>query len=200
MADAIISWISGPVLRARCTGGFRLSDAILVGDRDLLGEVIRVSDEGIVAQVYEDTTGLRPGDHVTGTGEPLSIRLRPGLPGRIFDGLLRPLADMPGDTVQSGMQSEIHDHLSFDPGVARGDRVGPGHVIGTAAMSRFTENVLSPPLLSGEVVSIVAAGDYADNDTLCVLRTESGAEQTITAGHAWPVRRPRPVRRRLPPE
>lgn len=199
MADAIISWISGPVLRARCTGGFRLSDAILVGERDLLGEVIRVSEEGIVTQVYEDTTGLRPGDRVTGTGEPLSVRLRPGLPGRIFDGLLRPLADMPGDTVQSGMQANVHDQLSFDPGVARGDRVSPGQVIGTAAMSRFTEKVLSPPFLSGEVVSIVAAGVYADNDTLCVLRTESGDELSVAAGHAWPIRRPRPVKRRLPP-
>ena len=199
MADATISWISGPVLRARCTGGFRLSDAILVGDRDLLGEVIRVSDEGIVAQVYEDTTGLRPGDCVKGTGEPLSIRLRPGLPGRIFDGLLRPLADMPGDTVQSGMQAQTHDHLSFEPGVVRGDRVDAGQVIGTAAMPHFTEKVLCPPFASGEVVSIAAAGDYEDNETLCVLRTDSGDELPVTAGHAWPIRRPRPVLRRLPP-
>jgi len=199
MADAIISWISGPVLRARCKGGFRLSDAILVGDRNLLGEVIRVSDEGIVAQVYEDTTGLRPGDRVAGTGKPLSIRLRPGLPGRIFDGLLRPLADMPGDTVQAGMQADVHDRLAFEPGVARGDRVGPGHVIGTAAMSHLRENVLSPPSLSGEAVSIVAAGDYADDDTLCVLRTAAGDEVPVTAGHAWPIRRPRPAKRRLPP-
>jgi len=199
VADAIISWISGPVLRARCTGGFRLSDAILVGERDLLGEVIRVSDEGIIAQVYEDTTGLRPGDRVRGTGDPLSIRLRPGLPGRIFDGLLRPLADMPGDTIQSGMQADSHVRLTFDPGVARGDRVSAGQVIGTVAMPHFAEKVLCPPFVSGDVTSIAAAGDYDDNETLCVLRSDSGDELPVSAGHAWPIRRPRPVARRLRP-
>ena len=198
MADATISWISGPVLRARCSGGFRLSDAILVGDGDLLGEVIRVSDEEIVAQVYEDTTGLRPGDHVSGIGQPLSIRLRPGLPGRIFDGLLRPLADMPGDTIQSGMKTDVHDRFAFEPVVRPGDHVAPGQAIGNAAMSHFTERVLSPPEMSGNVVSVVAAGDYADNDALCVLRTEPGEELHVTAGNAWPIRRPRPVQRRLP--
>ena len=198
MADAVVSWISGPVLRAKCPGGFRLSDAILAGAGDLLGEVIRVSDDGIVAQVYEDTTGLRPGDPVTGIGQPLSIRLRPGLPGRIFDGLLRPLSDMPGDTIQSGMKTDAHDRFAFEPVVVPGDRVGPSQVIGNAAMSHFTEKVLSPPDASGEVVSVVDAGDYADNDTLCVLRTESGDELPVTAGNAWPIRQPRPVKRRLP--
>ena len=91
MSEATISWISGPVLRARSDGSFRVSNAVLVGEAGLLGEVIRVDTEGIVAQVYEDTTGLRPGDHVEGLGETLSIRLRPGLLGQIFDGLLRPL-------------------------------------------------------------------------------------------------------------
>ena len=91
MSDATISWLSGPVLRARTSGRFHVSDAILVGEQQLLGEVIRVDGEGIVAQVYEDTTGLRPGDEVTSRSEPLSIRLRPGLLGNIFGGLGRTL-------------------------------------------------------------------------------------------------------------
>jgi V/A-type H+-transporting ATPase subunit A len=198
MADAIISWISGPVLRARCPGGFRLSDAILVGDGKLLGEVIRVSDTGIVAQVYEDTTGLRPGDRVTGMGQPLSIRLRPGLAGRIFDGLLRPLADMPGDTIQSGMKTEAHDRLAFEPTVRAGDHVGPGQVVGTATMPNFTEKVLCPPGVSGDVISVVAAGDYLDNDPLCVLRAPRGEEVPVSAGSVWPIRQPRPTKQRLP--
>ncbi len=199
MADASISWISGPVLRARAPGGFRMSDAILVGEGNLLGEVIRVSDDGIVAQVYEDTTGLRPGDRVTGIGQPLSIRLRPGLPGRIFDGLLRPLADMAGDTIQSGMTVEARDRFAFEPAVGPGDPVGAGEVIGTAAMSHFTEKVLSPPHACGKVTSVVGAGEYADDDVLCVLRSDAGEELTVTGGDAWPIRRPRPVKRRLPP-
>jgi V/A-type H+-transporting ATPase subunit A len=198
MAEAVVSWISGPVLRARCPGGFRLSDAVLAGAGNLLGEVIRVSEDGIVAQVYEDTTGLRPGDRVTGVGQPLSIRLRPGLPGRIFDGLLRPLADMPGDTIQSGVQTDAHDRFAFEPVVNPGDRVDPSQAVGNAVMPHFTEKVLSPPDVSGEVVSVAEAGTYADNETLCVLRTESGEELPVTAGNSWPIRRPRPSKRRLP--
>ena len=95
MTEATVSWLSGPVLRAHTSGRFHVSDAILVGDDRLLGEVIRVETGGIVAQVYEDTTGLRPGDHISSSSEALSIRLRPGLLGNIFDGLLRPLAAMP---------------------------------------------------------------------------------------------------------
>jgi len=199
MADARISWISGPVLRARCEGGFRLSDAILVGDGALLGEVIRVSHDGIVAQVYEDTTGLRPGDRVTSFGGPLSIRLRPGLPGRIFDGLLRPLADMPGDTIQAGMKDAPPVRFAFEPAIAVGDALRAGQVIGTAAMAHFTEKILCPPEASGEVLSVVDAGEYADDDMLCTLRTASGDELPVGAGNAWPIRRPRPVGRRLPP-
>ena len=198
MAEATITWISGPVLRARCTGGFRLSDAILVGGGDLLGEVIRVSHEGIVAQVYEDTTGLRPGDRVIGMGGPLSIRLRPGLPGRIFDGLLRPLADMPGHTLQSGVKATAPERLAFEPTVKQGDRVGAGQVIGVAAMAHFEEKVLCPPDVSGEVVSVVDAGEYADDEALCELRATSGETVSLTAASDWPIRRPRPVTRRLP--
>jgi V/A-type H+-transporting ATPase subunit A len=112
--------------------------------------------------------------------------------------LLRPLADMPGDTIQSGMKADVHDRFAFEPAVRPGDRVKPGQVIGNAAMSHFTEKVLSPPDVSGEVVSVVDAGEYADNETLCVLRTGAGEEQPITGGNIWPIRRPRPVKRRLP--
>ena len=199
MAEATVSWISGPVLRAKSRGGFHVSDAILVGDGDLLGEVVRISDEGIVAQVYEDTTGLRPGDRVTGVGQPLSIRLRPGLPGRIFDGLLRPLADMPGDTIRAGMQAEVSERIAFEPTIRKGQRVAAGQVIGNSAMPTFAEKVVCPPDVSGEVVSVVEAGEYSDDQTLCLLRNEAGEDVPVTAGAAWPIRRPRPVNRRLPP-
>ena len=89
MADAVITWISGPVLRARTGRELRVSEAIIVGTNRLLGEVIRLDGEDIVAQIYEDTTGLRPGDEIEATGQRLSIRLRPGLLGNIFDGLLQ---------------------------------------------------------------------------------------------------------------
>ena len=92
IAEATITWISGPVLRARTRGAFHVNEAALVGHQRLLGEVIRIAGDEVVVQVYEDTTGLRPGDVLTATGSQLSVRLGPGLLGKIFEGLLRPLA------------------------------------------------------------------------------------------------------------
>ena len=199
MAEATVSWLSGPVLRAHTTGRFHVSDAILVGERQLLGEVIRVDTGGIVAQVYEDTTGLRPGDAATSSSEPLSIRLRPGLLGRIFDGLLRPLASMPGDTVQPGMREEAALQVHYRPLVKPGARVESGHVIGEFDSANIAEKHLVPPGVSGEVVSIVSESDYGDDEVLCVLRTDTGDERELSAGHNWPIRRPRPVAKRLAP-
>ena len=113
MADAVITWISGPVLRARTSREMRVAEAIVVGVDRLLGEVIRVDGDDVVAQIYEDTTGLKPGDELKATGQRLSIRLRPGLLGNIFDGLLRPLADMPGDTVLPGIREAPPQAFSF---------------------------------------------------------------------------------------
>ena len=191
MTEATISWISGPVLRARTKDAFRLSDAVVAGPDRFLGEVIRVDDESIVVQIYEDTTGLRPGDAVSGTGERLSVRLRPGLLGNIFDGLLRPLATMPGDVVQPGMREIEPDSLSFRPLVEAGANVAAGDVLGEFA------KLLVPPGTAGTVRRIVDAGEYRDDETLCVLAGADGTDIPLSSGHHWPVRVPRPVRRRL---
>ncbi len=91
MSRATVRWAGGPVIRARMEAPFHVHEALAVGERRLLGEVIQLDGSELVAQVYEDATGLEPGAPVTGTGLPLSVRLGPGLLGRIFDGLLRPL-------------------------------------------------------------------------------------------------------------
>jgi V/A-type H+-transporting ATPase subunit A len=199
MTEATVCWLSGPVLRARTSGYFHVSDAILVGERQLLGEVIRVDTEGIVAQVYEDTTGLRPGDPVTSSSEPLSIRLRPGLLGNIYDGLLRPLSLMPGVIVQPGMREAAAGSLHYRPLARGGDRVHPGQVIGEFVAEHMAEKHLVPPGMSGEVVSIAGEGDYRDDEPLCVLREDTGATRELGAGHFWPIRRPRPAAKRLRP-
>jgi V/A-type H+-transporting ATPase subunit A len=199
MSEATISWLSGPVLRAHTSGRVHVSDAILVGANRLLGEVIRVDTGGIVAQVYEDTTGLRPGDHVSSSSEPLSIRLRPGLLGNIFDGLLRPLVAMPGDTVLPGMREVAPVTLHYRPLAKKGDVLRPGQVVGEFAGGAITEKHLAPPGVGGEVVSIADEGDYLDDEVLCVLRDDAGAELRLDAGHYWPIRQPRPTAKRLPP-
>ncbi len=199
MTEATVSWLSGPVLRARTSGRFHVSDAILVGERQLLGEVIRVDTEGIVAQVYEDTTGLRPGDRVTSSSEALSIRLRPGLLGNIYDGLLRPLSTMPGVTVEPGMREAVAGSLHYRPVAHRGDELRPGQVVGEFDTRGVAEKHLVPPGSGGRIVSIVDEGDYEDSHVLCVLRDDDGIERQLDAGHDWPIRRPRPVAKRLPP-
>jgi len=102
VSQAVITWIGGPVLRARMQGSFSVYEAVSVGPRRLLGEVIQLKGEELVAQVYEDTTGLEPGDTVEGTGRALSVKLGPGLLGGIFDGLLRPLTGGDDFQIQAG--------------------------------------------------------------------------------------------------
>jgi V/A-type H+-transporting ATPase subunit A len=196
---ARITAISGPVLHARTEGPFLLREAIKVGTAGLLGEVIRVQGDEIVAQVYEDTTGLRPGVIVTGTGDLLGIRVGPALLGRIFDGLLRPLpgADVPHVAAGSAPPSETR--FRFDPEVAAGATLAAGSVFGTLTPAAGrVQKALLPPDAAGTVESVVAAGEYADDAPLLVLRTADGGPREIAMSHFWPVRTPRPVKARLP--
>ena len=115
MSRALIRWISGPVLHARAEGPFALREAVRVGPQGLLGEVVRLDGDTIVVQVYEDTTGLRPGVEVTGDGQPLTIPLGPGLLGNIFDGLLRPLSGLDTAHVAPGLRRASAAHFEFEP-------------------------------------------------------------------------------------
>ncbi len=199
MPDAIVTRLSGPVLHATMARPFQLNEAVLVGEDRLLGEVIRIDGEQIVLQVYEDTTGLRPGVAVSGSGAALTVRLGPRLLGHIYDGLLRPLHKQ-GDYIRPG----VHDWRSerrytFVPIVSPGDRLEAGSVIGTLRhQGASAQRCLLPPWLSGEVADIVAAGDYLEHETLCRLRKPGGETEAVSMCHQWPVRRPRPVKARLP--
>jgi V/A-type H+-transporting ATPase subunit A len=199
MSDAIISWISGPVLRATTRHSFHVNEAILVGEQHLLGEVIRIDGNTIVAQVYEDTSGLRPGDKITGNGKPLSVKLGPGLLGRIFDGLLRPLTLESGTYIQPGMQSPESESFAFTPGVKPGERLSPGASIGSVQpLYSRAQLCLLPPNVQGEVIHIAEAGNYVDDQPICTLRDNNGQEYAIAMSHSWPVRLTRPITERLP--
>jgi V/A-type H+-transporting ATPase subunit A len=197
VTEARIHWISGPVLRARTSDLFHVDEAIAVGPDALLGEIVQLSSDEIVAQIYEDTTGLKPGDVVTGTGQPLSVRLGPGLLGHIFDGLLRPLDTASGSFIRPGASRPSVLRFGFEPTVRVGDAVHAGQSIGTVATAR-RQQCLVPPQSSGTVVSLAAAGEYTDSESICSLRCADGSIAQIMLAHAWPVRQPRPVQRRLP--
>ncbi len=185
--SAVIRWIGGPVLRASTDDDFRVGEAIEVGAARLPGEVIRIKGTDFTAQVYEDTTGLRPGDTVTGTGAALSIRLGPGILGRIFDGLMRPLEDDGND-----------EAFDFVPAVETGRDVSGGSVFGSIPSGAFTQRCLIPPTLSGRVEFIAAQGRHAGDAVLCRIKDAMGVVTEVGFYQTWPVRAPRPVRARLP--
>ncbi len=213
MNRATIRAAGGPVLRARVEADgscFALREAVRVGPQALLGEVVRLDGEEIVVQVFEDTSGLRPGLEVSGEGLPLAIRLGPGLLGHIFDGLLRPLAleALPAEAgppwaVAPGLRRAAPARFAVRPLVAAGARLGPGRRFAEVrppapeAADGPPQHALVPPGVEGVVERVVAEGVAGDDETVLVLRDADGRAHQLSLGHEWPVRTPRPVRRRL---
>ncbi|MBF0613600.1 MAG: V-type ATP synthase subunit A [Magnetococcales bacterium] len=201
MNQAAIRWISGPVLRAVTRDPFTIQEAVLVGGKGILGEVIRMQEDEITVQLFEDGTGLRPGDPVTGHGLPLSVRLGPDILGNIFDGLLRTLGGEERDFLRPGQMALPVVHFHFTPLAEPGRILKGGDPLGSvqpANKAGKEQLILIPPDRAGEVLWIAPAAEYDTNATLCQLRDHHGQTQTITMCHFWPVRRPRPVARRLP--
>lgn len=198
MNIARIHWIGGPVLKARVSGTFHIHEALKVGPQQTLGEVIRVTSDEIVAQVYEDTTGLKPGDIVEGTGRPLSVPLGPGILGGIFDGLLRPLdGEFAAPIIRPGGFKRAGKTYPFKPLVKRGGEVHPGQVFGIVQEAHREERCLIPPGVSGKVGFIVAEGEYGDDEPLGTVDPGHGGEHVeLRMIQHWPVRRPRPVTER----
>ncbi len=190
MSRARVHSLAGPVIRATASGAFALREAIRVGPRGIPGEVIRIDGDEIVAQLYEDTTGLAPGIEVEGTGAALRVRLGPGLLGHIFDGLLRPLADARGANT-----------FAFTPCRVVGELLGLGEAFGEAraggAESR-RQACIAAPGIAGIVTEIAPPGEYADDAIVLRLRAADGGEHAVAMSHFWTVRTPRPVRERLP--
>ena len=194
MAKANIAWINGPVLRASTGDRFRINEAVLVGAHQLLVEVIRIDTRELVIQVYEDTTGLRPGDPVLGTGAALSVKLGPGLLGNIFDGLLRPLSGAGQYVAPGARQTRAAHSYAFQPTVQPGDHLTRGAVFGAVQRpDARAQRCLLPPDCAGEVVSVAQPGEYPEDHPLCVLRGPGDAVCEVSMSHRWPVRMPRPV-------
>ncbi|MGB7738281.1 MAG: V-type ATP synthase subunit A [Steroidobacteraceae bacterium] len=196
MSEARITWIGGPVLKACATGPFSIFEALAVGERRLLGEVIQLRGDELVAQVYEDTTGLEPGVTVVGLERPLAVTLGPNLLGGIFDGLLRPLSLATDYQIQPGAAEHICARHRLEFTVRDGDVVSAGAVFARTVAPR-PQSLLVPPWASGRVEALVEAGEHRDDETLLVLVDDAGRRHELTMQHDWPVRRPRPVRERL---
>jgi len=196
-----IQRISGPAVIAQGMMGARMYDIVRVGEEKLVGEIIRLDGENAFVQVYEDTGGLTVGEPVVSTGLPLVVELGPGMLNGIFDGIQRPLdklKESSGTYIDRGI---VVNALSqdakwkFTPTVGQGDEVNQGEVLGTVPEFAFTHKILVPPGQGGTIKSIVSEGEYTVQDTIATL--EDGTE--LRLAHTWPVRRARPVVRKLDP-
>jgi V/A-type H+-transporting ATPase subunit A len=196
MSKARISWVGGPVLRAKMEAPFRVYEALSVGQGGLLGEVIQLRGDELVAQVYEDTTGLEPGDEVRGSAGPLAVTLGPGLLGGIFDGLLRPLTGTAGFHVEPGIAARPPGRFEFAASVEAGAELEPGCVLGEIRAER-KQRVLLPPGIRWRLLHIAAEGEYAEDEVIAEVEQGDGTSHPVAMSHCWPVRQPRPAARRL---
>ena len=196
MSRARLLWVSGPVLRARADGPFRMREAVTIGSAGLLGEVVTVNGDDIVVQVYEDPTGLRPGVEVKGTGKPLGIALGPGLLGNIFDGLLRPLSGCRTEYIEPGATGRAGCRFQFEPLVEPGHELAGGEVFGKARSGEDRiQDCLLPPRVSGTVESIAGPGAFDEDAAVCRIRASGGEAHDVAMSHFWPVREPRQIGR-----
>lgn len=198
--------VNGPAVFARGTSAMRMGDQVLVGVEQLTGEIIRQDGDVSTLQVYEDTTGLKPGAPVVSTGAPLSVELGPGLLCSIYDGIQRPLErifERSGLYIGRGIRVESlsrEKRWRFIPRGTPGEMLNPGDIIGIVNETDFIEHrIMVPPNRQGTLVSIQPEGDYTVDDTIAVLRTPAGAEEPLRLAHRWPVRVARPVASRLEP-
>lgn len=201
-----VIWVSGPTVRADNMSGAKMYEMVRVGEDRLIGEIIKLEGDIAFIQVYESTSGIRPGEPVEGTGSPLSVTLGPGIIGRIYDGLQRPLTDIAekvGPFVRRGVEApSLPDkEWGFRPLVKPGDVLEPGSVIGVVQETPLIEHrVLVPPDLNKcRVVDVEPEGKYDIEHPVVSVETADGGKMELKMYHKWPVRRKRPYRRKLPP-
>ncbi len=179
-------------------------EVIRVGNQQLIGEVIEVGETEFTAQVYEETSGLAPGEPVKSTGDSLSVELGPGLLGSIYDGIQRPLPDLrklSGDFITRGLTVEglnKEKKWKFNPTVKKGDKVQPGDVIGTVPETGIiTSKILIPVGVEGEITEIVSKGEYTVKEEICKVKDQHGDVHDVVMMQRTPVRIGRPFKDRV---
>src|SRR5687768_8695769 len=206
VAKGKIVWVSGPAVRADGMSSVKMYETVEVGESKLIGEVIRLTGDIAFIQVYESTSGLRPGEPVVGTGQPLSVMLGPGIIGRIYDGIQRPLdeiAKKSGSFISKGIATtpvDMKKKYRFLPKVRVGDNVTAGSVLGTVEETPLlTHSILVPPnSKGGKITDISSEGDYDLEQSICTVEN-NGKKSQLMMYHKWPVRKPRPYFERFDP-
>lgn len=197
--------INGPVISILGNLGFKMNEMVYVGEKRLVGEVIGLTREKTTVQVYEETSGLKPGELVEGTGGAISVTLAPGILNNIFDGIERPLeaiAEEHGVFIPKGADVDLLNkekkwaaHITVKPG----EKLYPGVVIAEVPETKsIVHKVMLPPGISGEVLSVQPDGDYTIEEELVRIGMDNGEELSLTMTQKWPIRIPRPIAKRYP--
>ena len=206
VAKGRIVWVSGPAVRADGMSDAKMYETVSVGEAKLIGEVIRLTGDVAFIQVYESTSGLKPGEPVIGTGNPLSVLLGPGIIGQIYDGIQRPLKELSkksGSFIGRGITTtpvDMTKKYHFVPTAKVGDEVKPGNVIGTVKETELIDHsiMVPPDHKGGKITKIISEGDY-DLETEIATSEKDGNSSTLKMYHKWPVRKPRPYQKRHDP-
>ena len=206
VAKGKIIWVSGPAVKADGMSSVKMYETVEVGDLKLIGEVIRLTGDVAFIQVYESTSGLRPGETVKGTGQPLSVLLGPGVIGKIYDGIQRPLdeiAQKSGSFIGRGVATtpvDLKKKYKFVPAVKTGDEIEAGSVLGFVEETPLlNHSILVPPNHpGGKITEVVKEADLNIEEVVAVS-TKNGSKIELKMHHKWPVRKPRPYVERYDP-
>lgn len=212
-AQGRIVWVSGPAVKADGMADAKMYETVVVGDAKLVGEVIRLTGDVAFIQVYESTSGLKPGEPVIGTGNPLSVLLGPGIIGQLYDGIQRPLRELSkasGSFIGRGITTtpvDMTKKYHFVPSVNVGDEVAAGNVLGTVQETDLIDHsiMVPPDHQGGTIASVVPEGDYDLETDIATVKSSSSTvdEQSSPVSlkmyHRWPVRKPRPYKDRYDP-
>ena len=201
----VIYGINGPVIYLEGNTGFKMSEMVYVGREKLVGEVIGLTKDRTTVQVFEETTGIKPGEIVEATGDAISVVLAPGILSNIFDGIERPLSEIAkaggayitrGTVVDSLDKTKLWDaHMT----VKAGDRVRGGTILCEVQETHaIVHKVMVPPDMEGTLVKVMPDGQYTICDTIAVIQLEDGSEKELTMTQKWPIRIPRTTRKRYP--
>ena len=196
--------VNGPVVTVKGQTNLEMMEMVYVGNKKLIGEVIKIDSEATVIQVYEETSGLKPGEPVYSSGSPMSVTLGPGILHNIFDGIENPLSDIAnaaGAFIPRGMHpSSLDEYKLWDVTikVKKGDKLNGGDVYAVTPEYAIEHRIMVPPYLSGEVTDVKPDGQYRINDTVITLTDSNGKNHDLTLCCKWPIRIPRPIKDRKP--
>lgn len=197
--------INGPIVYLKGNLGFKMAEMVYVGNEKLVGEVIGLTKDITTIQVFEETTGLKPGETVYSTGNAISVNLAPGIIGNIFDGIERPLNEIAktgGAFIPRGVNVDSLDkqkkwdvHIT----VKEGDHIYGGTIIAEVPETKaIIHKSMVPPDVNGVVTKVYPDGQYTIDDPIVVIQTDNGEEKVLTLTQKWPIRVPRPTQKRYP--